>query len=543
MRVGDDDGGFDVPSDWDVPPLAQWAQSESELESQFGIDWESQLRACRDFVLAGYALRKQLKFRAAQAMFEKAIELEPGNLQALEGYIEIVRTQGYRDAVIKILKTWSESYADRADVQLFIGKVYRKLWLNNEALAAFNRCLCLTPDSIEAQYCAGLQLERSLKFREAALAFFTIIEKEPNHVSAWFHLARCCFRVDEDLNQTEIALQHAERLGRKDWPMTILYCEVLLYKGQVDQATQRFQTYLSENGEKLYYYHSFANRLLDFGFEEESLQYFEKSSGGFRAMGGALEDMGRHDAATEQFKLIVQANLPKPKAWLDLAKFLARHGQTEQAICACQEALALDEETPQGRRLLAELLYAQGEIQESERQYAWLLKRFPQDTQAGAALGYLALDMGKLDEARRFLKVDSRRIDDNVPRLRASFNRSKDNADIAFALGEVFLARGFPYAAMDYLQKAVKLSPIDSRINLAVGNTYLAFSPPLVRLAATYFQKALDVNENLSDAHRGLVHCYRAMHRYPELRRHESRAREIDPHIDLTDKHWWLSRD
>ncbi len=547
MNVREDDGGYDIPSDWNDVPLSTWSDSLSKLVARFGDQWESQLVASGDFVLAGYALRKNLKYRASQMMFESAIQIDPNNIEALEGYIDIVRTQGYRDAVIMTLSQWSSSYSNRADVQLLIGKTYRRLSLNNDALEAFRRCVKLEPDLVDAHYFAGLQLERLLRFREAALAFTRVIEIQPQYANAWFHLARCRLRVDVDLAQAQIALRYAEQLGRHDWFMTLLGCEILLREGSVSQAMRRFDKYVEENNTKSYFFHTFANRLLDFGFKEEALHYFSQPSAGWRAKGGALEDLGRLEDAEAQFKLIVDANPQKASAWTDLAKFYARHGFAQQAIDACRQALALREDAPRACRLLGELLYGQGEIQEARKLYAGLLKQFPMDTSAKESMGFILLDLGKSDEAQRLLSGSKRpqgSIHQKVPELRARLGHDQQNSEAPHALGQALLKRGFPCAAMIYLQEASRRAPLDPKVNLAIGEAYIAYSGnQLFRLAATYFSKALQVHESLIHAHLGLVHCYRAMHRYPEQRYHESRALEIDPNVDLTNRFWWFVRD
>jgi tetratricopeptide (TPR) repeat protein len=127
---------------------------------------------------------------------------------------------------------------------------------------------------------------------------------------------------------------------------------------------------------------------------------------------------------------------------------------------------------------LATVQYDAGHLDDCEKSVRRALERDPDDAGSLYMFGVLRNTQGKLDEA--------------LDALSRSAGINSTNAATQFYLGTVLAAKGMRPQAETALRKAVVLEPDYGDAHFALATIYAAETPPMVALARSHYQKALD---------------------------------------------------
>ncbi len=193
-----------------------------------------------------------------------------------------------------------------------------------------------------------------------------------------------------------------------------------------------------------------------------------------------LERHGRIAAAEKVYRQLAKGNAD-PRYGLQLARFLFRNGQAENALHLLENGLATDTPDPQWLRFYAYVATASGRQSEARQQ---LQKRLAADPESPAldpvrlVLAGLLLDAGDTKPARALVRrilnntpthyaalildgeIDRRekRYDNAVATLRKAIHIRPDQPDAWLALGKVHESAGNPLLAREAYQNAWKLA-------------------------------------------------------------------------------------
>ena len=116
-------------------------------------------------------------------------------------------------------------------------------------------------------------------------------------------------------------------------------------------------------------------------------------------LGVALNDLGKEDAAIEQFRQAVEINPKYADAQNNLGIHLHNKGKFEEAILHYEQALAANPDFPDAHNNLSATLYALGRKEEAIAHLRKALEACPDHALANANLGTMLLEQGKTDEA------------------------------------------------------------------------------------------------------------------------------------------------
>jgi len=115
----------------------------------------------------GYVYAQKKDVAAAQAAYEKAIELRPSYGDAYTGLAQLYQEQGQTDKAMEVMTKASTANPDDQGVQLSLGIFYFNNQKYDEAEAAFKKVAAADASNVEVQYYLGIVAVNQGKTDEA----------------------------------------------------------------------------------------------------------------------------------------------------------------------------------------------------------------------------------------------------------------------------------------------------------------------------------------------------------------------------------------
>ena len=153
---------------------------------------------------------KMKRFREAETAFARTLELEPdaegaclhlGYAQASQGRVEPAR-KTYAECVRQDPKDYAGHY--------FLGSTLLDLDRPQEAITELEEALRLNPRSVNSQLLMGKAYAAAGRERDALTEFLAVVDREPDHEAALFHLGT----LHRKLGQREEARKILERFQK-----------------------------------------------------------------------------------------------------------------------------------------------------------------------------------------------------------------------------------------------------------------------------------------------------------------------------------------
>ncbi len=204
--------------------------------------------------------------------------------------------------------------------------------------------------------------------------------------------------------------------------------------------------------------------------ENPSLQY---------TYGLALVRSGRAREAEPVFDSLLEDNDAWPELYVVLGQAAAQLGDYPAAIGALERAIELDAEVTEARAALGYIYLTQGQLDDAERVLRAELSVRPTETRAKFLLATVLELNQKPDEA--------------MGTLRELLARQPRFADGRYLLGKILVDTGAPGEAIAHLEAAAGLSPEDPNIFYQLGLAYQRTGRP--EDAATSFRRFQELKD------------------------------------------------
>ena len=362
---------------------------------------------------AAYAQLKKPK--DAIAAYERAEDLEPGDLRTIDALAEALFNDEQYDEALKQYRQLAAADPENPEALVHISEIQRHQGKYEDALATIQKALKIDTTSLEAGYNEGLLYDVLGRFGDAEQAYVSMLDQSSiSHANGAY--------TDEEKNNRSIFL---ERLAA-----------VYLEENKIDQAVATYQ------------------KMIDLGGDS--------AVRGYQGQVDAWRAAHNIDKAVEISEKAVAANSKNREMKLMLAQELADQGKLDDAI---KMATELVNNTPDDRTVY----FAVGQIDVRARRWKdaeeALAKAEPLCTKKEDRTylfflrGELADRQKKMDQAEGF--------------FRQALEQDRNNAMTLNYLGYMLADKGVRLPeALTYIKKAVDIEPINGAYLDSLGWVY-----------------------------------------------------------------------
>jgi tetratricopeptide (TPR) repeat protein len=412
----------------------------------------------------GAAYDQMKRTKDAIAAYQRAIEIEPGDVRTMSALAQALLNDDQLDAALKEYREVADADPDDVGTLIHIGEIQRRQARYEDALATIRKALKKDPDNLEAGYNEGLLLDVLGRYDEAAQVYEHMVDLTSHANGAY---------TNEEKNNRGIFF---ERLGA-------LYHE----RNKVDQAVAAYQKMIDMGGEQaLRGYQGQVDTYRDAKMFDKAVEVSRRAveanpqdSDLKLMLAGELADAGKVDEGLNMAKGLLKNSNDDRKVWLDLAQMYTRLHRWKDAEDALNKAGALT--TKKEDRIY--LLFLRGALAERQKHYEpaedffrQALDLDPSNAMVLNYLGYMLADKGaKLPEA---LKL-----------IRKAVEEEPMNGAYLDSLGWAYFKMGQYELAEENLRQAVERDQTDPTVHEHLGDLYEKTGR--IRLAAAQWQLSL----------------------------------------------------
>ena len=402
----------------------------------------------------------------AIAAYQRAEELEPGDLQTVDALAQALLSDSQLDEALKQYKLLAEDNPDDAEPLIHIAEIERRQGKFEDALAVIRKARKMDPNSLEAGFNEGLLLDILGRLDEAIQTYQQMVDVTSHANGAY---------TDEEKNNRSIFL---ERLGT-----------VSMEENKIDQAVAAYQKMIDLGG-------SIASR----GYQGEVDAYrnahqFDKALEVARKavaanpkdnelklmLAGELADQGHPDEGLAMARSLLDGASPDEQrgVWFAIGQMdvrLHRWKDAEEAFDKGDPLATKKEDRTYLFFLRGELAERQKHYDQAEQFFNQALNLDPENAMTLNYLGYMWADKGeKLPEA---LKM-----------IRKAVDAEPWNGAYLDSLGWVYFKMGEYELAEDNLRQAVNRDQTDPTVHMHLGDLYEKTGR--IRLAAAQWELSL----------------------------------------------------
>ncbi len=427
---------------------------------------ESDRTSKMEFAL-GAAYDQMKRPKDAIAAYQRAIEIEPGDVRTMGALAQALLNDDQLDAAMKEYQQLADADPDDTGTLIHIGEIQRRQGKYEDALATIRKALKKEPDNLEAGYNQGLLLDVLGRYDEAAQVYEHMVDLTSHANGAY---------TSEEKNNRGIFL---ERLGA-------IYHE----QNKVDQAVAAYQKMIDMGGDSaLRGYQGEVDTYRDakqfdkaVEVSRKAVEANPKASDLKLMLAGELADEGKVDEGLAMAKGLLKNDNSEGdrKVWLDLAQMDTRLHRWKDAEDALNKAGAITTTKKEDRIYLLFLRGALAERQKhleaAEDFFRQALDLDPSNAMVLNYLGYMLADKGaKLPEA---LKM-----------IRKAVEQEPMNGAYLDSLGWAYFKMGQYELAEENLRQAVERDQTDPTVHEHLGDLYEKTGR--IRLAAAQWQLSL----------------------------------------------------
>jgi tetratricopeptide (TPR) repeat protein len=412
----------------------------------------------------GGAYEQLKRSKDAIAAFQRAVDMEPGELRTVDALAQALLDDNQLDEALKQYKDIAEADPDDADPQIHIAEILRRQGKYQAALTAIRKARKTAPENLEAGYNEGLLLDVLGRYDEAAQVFEKMVDVTSH--------ANGAYTVEEKANRSIFL----ERLGG-------IYHE----QNKVEQSVAVYQKMIELGGESaLHGYQGQVDAYRDAKQFDKAAEIARKAVAANPKdrelklmLADELTDLGKSDEALALAKGLLAGTKDDRLIWLALGQIDVRVRRWKDA----EEAFAKADGLTTKKEDRTYLLFLKGELAERQKHYEPAEQLFRQALDLDPAnamtlnyLGFMLADRGvRLPEA---LKL-----------IRKAVEQEPMSGAYLDSLGWVYYKMGEYELAEENLRQAVERDQTDPTVHDHLGDLYEKTGR--IRLAAAQWQQSL----------------------------------------------------
>ena len=392
------------------------------------------------------------EFDAAEQGYQQVLQLDADRPEALHGLGLIRYRQGdYEDSRVLILRA-CELRPDYAAAWVNLGNTYSMLYLQRDALAAYEKAIELWPDHPEANCNCGTILNRLGREAEAEAAFRRAIAADPNCSAALNNLGGL-LKDDGRLDEAEHCLRQAVQ-ARPNYPEAYVNLSaVVLLKGDADQSLRFALDAVMLNSDMVQGHVAFGVAMANAGWPSAPLERYARllNLNDSRArplfnLGNALSQWGDFEAAVEAYERALRVAPEFPAALSNVARAYRRLNRIEDAVHACTRALECSPDDPLLLGDLATCLELLNRLDGATETAKAALQIDHNDLRSNIVLGTCDRRQGRVDEAIERLES-----------LDMTGAPEKERIDLTYELAQAYDRKGDYATAFEHFETANRL--------------------------------------------------------------------------------------
>jgi tetratricopeptide (TPR) repeat protein len=422
-------------------------------------------RSSKLYSALGYTYEQQKDYKNAVAAYQKAVDLEHDNLDAVRGLAQNLLNDNQLDKALEQYKVVVEADSNDAQSYLRMADIYRRTGRFDEAMDALKKAEVSVPDSLEVPYNMAIIYQAQGRFDDSIQILQDLLkktEKTDNSYSPGERNNRSVFlerlgSIYRDTNQPALALATFKQM---------------LTLGP-EGAARGYQQVIDTYRDQKQWQDATAAA-------QEAVAKLPNDRNLKLVLAGQLADSGKPNEAITMVRGMLKGTPDDRDIYIALAQInsrLKRWKDAEEALAKAGTLSSKPEDKDYDSFLLASMYERQKKYDEAETLFRQVVAHDPANAVALNYLGYMMADRGvRLDEALGYIK--------------RAVQLDPQNGAYLDSLGWAYFKMGNLELAEANLRRAVERTVNDPTVLDHLGDVYQKTGR--LKLAAAQWERALE---------------------------------------------------
>ncbi|NWJ96334.1 MAG: tetratricopeptide repeat protein [Chloroflexi bacterium] len=300
------------------------------------------------YYLRGLLLEGKNNLVAAEADYRKALEIEPGLVNARQHFALILLKSGKLGEALKEAQAAANQDKSSADLQTTLGDIYRLSGDYDRAATTYTEAIRLRSNSPDALYGRALAYYKRTNYDVGMVDVNQLVKQNPTYPGALVLQGQYLAQKGQ-IDQALKALEQARQLNDKDPDLYTSFGLVYLRQNQADLALAAFNqaVQLNPNQVEAHFwlgslYNGRSERDKAIAEYEKTVQLQPEWALAWRYLGEQYVAKGNFDAAIQKFDVAIQKDDHQIEAFFQRGNAYRAKGQRAKAQESYDGALALN---------------------------------------------------------------------------------------------------------------------------------------------------------------------------------------------------------
>jgi tetratricopeptide (TPR) repeat protein len=444
-------------------------QGETKRAAAALSSMPEEARSGKLYAALGYTYEQQHEYKKAIGSYQKAIELDKENLDAMRGLAQNLLNDGQVEAALKQYSAVAEEDPQDAQAHLRIAEIQRRTGKLDAALDSLKKAERLVPDSLEVPYNYALVYEAQGRYEDAVATLQKLLDRtakpdgkytsaEANNRALFLERLASSYR---QMGKSQLAIDTYQRM----------------FELNEDAISRGYQQMVDTHREAKQW--ALATQVA-----EQAVAKFPADRNLKLMLAGQYADSKQPERGIELAKSLLK---PEPAAakdnretYLVLSQIYLRLKQWDEAEAAAAQAEKLStspDENIYTAFVQGSIFERQKKYEQAEERFRQVLSRDPQNAMALNYLGYMLADRGV-------------RLDEAVNLIKKALDVDPQNGAYLDSLGWAYFRQGNYVMSEEYLRKAVAKSSNDATLHDHLAELY--HKTNRLKLAVAHWERALE---------------------------------------------------